>query len=71
MTGVYPQKGIAEVSDMLTTWRYLNNEMIRHRYRLYNMFKYIKTKLKISAENWKWTEEPNGNSRTEKYNNRN
>ena len=60
MTGVYPQKGIAEVSDML-----------RHRYRLYNMFKYIKTKLKISAENWKWTEEPNGNSRTEKYNNRN
>lgn len=45
--------------------------MIRHRYRLYSMFKYIKTKLKISAENWKWTEDPNGNSRTEKYNNRN
>lgn len=41
--------------------------MIRHRYRLYNMFKYIKTKF--SAENWKWTKEPNRNSKIEKYNN--
>lgn len=36
----------------------------------FNIFKYIKTKCKISEENWKWTKEPNGSSRIEKYNNR-
>lgn len=32
----------------------------------FNIFKYIKTKCKISEENWKWTKEPNGSSRIEK-----